>query len=283
MLRSSRASTGSAFAIGDGGYSWCGPETVYHPFDARLLFRNREFKAWWFETGTPTFLVETLVRRGVPTPTLDRMVASDELLSTFDVDDIATEALLFQTGNLIVVGSEMHEGSQYHRLGYPNREVRQSLNASLLGHLVRDRSTQTRNAIRLSQLLRAADFEGPERLFRAFFAGIPYEWHRRNQIARYEGYYASVFYSYFAALGLEVRVEESSSHGRLDMAERAGGRVYLFEFKVVERAGSGAALAQLRARGYADRYRHLGEPVNLVGVELSEKARNLARFEAERA
>ena len=265
------------------GYSWGGPEAVYNPFDALLLFRNREFKAWWFETGTPTFLVETLVRRGVPTPTLDRMVASDELLSTFDVDDIATEALLFQTGYLTVVGSEMHEGNLYYCLGYPNREVRQSLNASLLGHLVRDRSTQTRNAIRLSQLLRAADFEGLERLFRAFFAGIPYEWHRRNQIARYEGYYASVFYSYFAALGLEVRVEESGSQGRLDMAVRAGGRVYLFEFKVVERAGSGAALAQLRARGYADRYRDLGEPVYLVGVEFSEKARNLARFEAERA
>ena len=113
-------------------------------------------------------------------------------------------------------------------------------------------------------------------------AGIPYEWHRRNQIARYEGYYASVFYSYFAALGLEVRVEESGSHGRLDMAVRTGG-VYLFEFKVVERAGSGAALAQLRARGYVGKYRHLGELVYLVGVEFSEQARNLARFGAERA
>ena len=211
------------------------------------------------------------------------MVASDELLSTFDVDDLATEALLFQTGYLTVVRSEMHEGNLYYRLGYPNREVRQSLNASLLGHLVRDRSTQTRNSIRLSQLLRAADFEGLGRLFRAFFAGIPYEWHRRNQIARYEGYYAKVFYSYFAALGLEARVEESGSHGRLDMAVRAGGRVYLLEFKVVERAGSGAALPQVRARGNVDKYRHIGELVYLVGVEFSEQARNLAQFGAERA
>ena len=77
---------------------------------------------------------------------------------------------------------------------------------------------------------------GLKELFHAFFASIPYEWYaarqcRRtnNDIANYEGYYASVFYSYFAALGYEIAVEESSSHGRLDMAVRTGGHVYLFE------------------------------------------------------
>ena len=75
--------------------------------------------------------------------------------------------------------------------------------------------------------------------------------------------------------------EGGGSHGRLDIAVRAGGRVYLFEFKVVERAR--AMLARLRARGYVDRHRHIGELVYLVGVEFSEQARNLARFEAKRA
>ena len=68
----------------------------------------------------------------------------------------------------------------------------------------------------------------------AFFAGIPHDWHRKNEIAR-EGCCASVFYSHFAALGLDVTVEDSSSHGRVDMAVRFNGQVYLFEFKVVER------------------------------------------------
>ena len=65
------------------------------------------------------------------------------------------------------------------------------------------------------------------------------------------------------------------------MAVRAAGRVYLFEFKVVERAGPGAATAQLRERGYADKYRRLGEPVRLVALEFSEVTRNVARFETE--
>ena len=84
-----------------------------------------------------------------------------------------------------------------------------------------------------------------------------------NDIARYEGYYASVFYAYFAATGLDVTVEDRASHGRLDMAVHFNRNVYLFEFKVVEQASKGAAMAQLRSRRYADKYRHLGEPSTL--------------------
>ena len=262
------------------GYSWGGDEAVYNPFDALLLFRKREFKAWWFETGTPTFLVETLVDRGVASPSLDGMLASEKLLGTFDVGRIATEALLFQTGYLTIRDREDKGGKHYYRLGYRNREVRESLNESLLEYLSGDDPQREANSIRLYDLLQAADFSGLKRLFHALFAGIPHEWHSRNKIARYEGYYASVFYSYFAGLGLDVTVEDSSSRGRLDMAVRAGGRVYLVEFKLLERAGTGAAMSQLRERGYADKYRHLGGPVHLVAVEFSSETRNLAGFEA---
>ena len=131
--------------------------------------------------------------------------------------------------------------------------------------------------------MRANDFAGIRGLFEAFFAGIPYEWHTKNDIASYEGYYASVFYSHFAALGLDVTVEDSGNSGRLDMAVRFNGNVYLFEFKVVERAGEGAAMAQLKERRYADKYRGLDQPIHLIAVEFSSETRNLAAFEVERA
>ena len=88
-----------------------------------------------------------------------------------------------------------------------------------------------------------------------------------------------MFYSYFAALGYEMTVEESSNQGRLDMAVRSGGQVYLFEFKVVEMAPAGSALAQLRERDYAAKYRGRGEPIHLLGVEFSRETRNLTAFE----
>ena len=265
------------------GYSWLGDEKVYNPFDILLLFRRRRFAAYWFETGTPTFLVETLCQRHIRSLDLDEMEGSDALLSTFDVDDIATEALLFQTGYLTILDAEDLGGELLYQLGYPNREVRQSLNRSLLRYLVKDATRQTANSRRLYRLLEANDFAGLETLFHAFFASIPYDWYRNNDIAQYEGYYASVFYSYFAGLGLDIRVEDSSSHGRLDMAVLFNGCVYLFEFKVVELASAGAAIAQLQERQYADKYRALEQPIYLIGVEFSKDERNLTAFDVEQA
>ena len=255
---------------------------MYNPFDALLLFFNRRFRAYWFETGTPTFLLEMLLERGVSSLALDDMLSSDELLSTFDVDHIATEALLFQTGYLTIRRTESHGGELYYRLGYPNREVQQSLNRSLLNHLTGNPARQVEHNARLYDLLLVNDFDGLETLFKAFFASIPYQWHTNNEIANYEGYYASVFYSYFASLGLAITVEDSSHAGRLDMAVEFNGNVYLFEFKVVEQASAGAALRQLQERDYAAKYRGRGEPIHLVGVEFSRETRTLAAFEVER-
>ena len=97
----------------------------------------------------------------------------------------------------------------------------------------------------------------------------------------YEGHYASVLYAHFAATGAEVRAEDSGSRGRSDLCVRAFGRVYVFEFKMEGRGGPEGAMAQLKARGYMDRYRGLGEPIHLVTVEFSAETRNLTRFEAE--
>ena len=263
------------------GYGWLGEERVYNPFDILLLFRNRKFAPWWFETGTPAFLVETLFRRRVSSVALDGMLGTGDLLSAFDVDAIATEALLFQTGYLTICDERRLGGNALYRLGYPNREVRQSLNERLLRYLVHDTSRQTENSIRLEELLAANDFAGLKTLFQAFYASIPYEWYTNNDIARYEGYYASVFYSYFAGLGLDITVEDSTSHGRLDMAVRFNANVYLFELKVVEMAGEGAAMAQLKERRYAEKYRGTGEPIHLVAVEFSRDSRNVVAFEVE--
>ena len=261
------------------GYRWRGDERVYNPYDVLLLFDSREFAAHWFETGTPAFLVDKLFERRVSSVSLDRTVSTNELLSAFDVDHIGTEALLFQTGYLTITGEERLGGQALYHLGYPNREVRQSLNHVLLRHLVHDAERQTGNSMRLARLLAAHDCAGLQELFQAFFASIPYEWHTSNDIANYEGYYASVFYSYFAALGYGIAVEESSSHGRLDMAVRTGGHVYLFEFKVAEMSPPGSALAQLQERDYAAKYRGSGKPIHLIGVEFSRRTRNVTAFE----
>ena len=144
-----------------------------------------------------------------------------------------------------------------------------------------DASRRAAHSARLYDLLLVNDFTGLAALFEAFFASIPHQWYTNNDIAGYEGFYASVFYSYFAGLGLDVAGGGQQQPRRLDMAVRFNGQVYLFEFKVVELAPEGAAMAQLKAKGYADKYRDRGEPIHLIAVEFSKEARNLAAFDVE--
>ncbi|GAB1385182.1 hypothetical protein MASR1M59_03300 [Melaminivora sp.] len=113
----------------------------------------------------------------------------------------------------------------------------------------------------------------------SLFASIPHDWYRNNPITQYEGYWASIFYSHFAALGLDIRLEDVTNQGRIDMTVLFNGQVYLFEFKVVEQTPEGKALAQLQAKNYAEKYRSRGEPMHLIGVEFSSSARNVVGFE----
>jgi hypothetical protein len=262
------------------GYNWTG-EAVYNPFDVLLLFQKRQFRAWWFETATPTFLVDMLTQRRVWLPQLGQLRADAELLSAFDVGRISTEALLWQTGYLTIAEEEERFGEYRYRLRFPNREVYQSLSNSLLKAWTPNGQETLGHKARLGELLLANDFAGLEQLFTAFFASIPTDWYRNNPIAEYEGYYASVFYAYFASLGLDLTPEESSNAGRLDLALRFNGQVYLFEFKVVELAPEGRALEQIKARGYAERYRAGAEPIHLIGVEFSRERRSVVGFEVE--
>ena len=262
------------------GYNWTG-EAVYNPFDLLLLFKERQFRPYWFETGTPTFLVDVLTERQAWLPELGQLETSADILSTFDVDDMPTEALMFQAGYLTIDREEEISGTYYYQLRYPNREVYQSLSGTLLRAWTPNAQTEVRHRKSLYRLLLANDFPGLQQLFISFFASIPADWYRNTPIARYEGYYASVFYAYFGALGLDITLEDASSHGRLDMAVRFNSQIYLFEFKVVELTPEGRALQQIKDRGYADEYRAEGLPIHLIGVEFSREQRSVVGFEVE--
>ena len=262
------------------GYNWLG-ESVYNPFDLLLLFDRREFKPYWFETGTPTFLIKLLSERHAWLPELGQLETEANILSTFDVGDIPTEALMFQAGYLTIDTQEHVFGEYRYRLRYPNQEVYQSLSNSLLKTWTPETRPVFINKTRLGDILIAHDLPALRDLITAFFSSIPHDWYRNNPIAQYEGYYASVFYAYFASLGLDLTLEDSSNQGRLDMALKFRGHIYLFEFKVVELTPEGRALQQIKDRGYADKYRALGQPIHLIGVEFSKESRAVVGFEVE--
>lgn len=261
------------------GYNWRG-EAVYNPYDLLLLFDSREFHPWWFETGTPTFLTKLMAQSGFFTPDLASFQVGSELISSFDVSQITPEALLFQTGYLTIQEArQLPSGPWVYTLGYPNLEVEISLNSHLLAAYTGDMRKSNQHRLQLEQMLSRNDVPALQALFQAFFAGIPHHWYANNPIAQYEGFYASVFYSYFAAQGFAIVVEDCTNHGRIDMTVKLPERIFLFEFKVVESVPEGQALQQLKDRAYADKYRSSGLPLVLVGVEFSRVSRNVLRFE----
>ena len=262
------------------GYHWRGGERVYNPYDVLLLLRNRELRPYWFETGSPAFLFRMLMEKSVSPMELENRMADMSLVSKFDVGDIGIEALLFQTGYL-TIADERREGVRtYYRLDYPNLEVRISLNDELLGYLGKPGREPLEEGQALCALLEANDFGGFAERLRSYLSGIPYQWHASGDFARYESWYASLLHMCFRSIGVDLRVEDASSHGRADMVVLTGGQVFVLEFKMAEGSGDtetvlDAAIVQMQERGYAEKYRDRGEPVHLIGVACGREARNL--------
>ena len=269
------------------GYHWRGGERVYNPWDVLLLLRNREFRPYWFETGSPTFLFQMLKERSVSPMELENRTAHMSLVSKFDVNDIGIEALLFQTGYL-TIAEELREGHRTsYRLDYPNLEVKLCLNDELLAHLGKGRLPLNEGRD-LRGLLEANDFEGFGDVLRSYLSGIPYQWHATGDLARYEAWYASLLHMCFRAVGVDARAEDASSRGRADIVVLTGGQVFVLEFKMADGEGDAeaaldAAIGQMRERGYAEKYRDRGEPIQLIGVACGREARTLLEIRAEPA
>ena len=270
------------------GYHWRGGERVYNPYDVLLLLRNREFRPYWFETGSPTFLFRMLMEKSVSPMEIENRMAGMSLVSKFDVNDIGIEALLFQTGYLTIVEEQRDDFDNLYRLDYPNLEVRVSLNRGLLDHLGKAGKGQLDQGRDLRGLLETNDFEGFGDVLRAYLSGIPYQWHATGDLARYEAWYASLLHMCFRAIGVDVRAEDASSRGRADMVVLTGDQVFVLEFKMADgerdaEAALDAAISQMRERGYAEKYRDRGEPIHLIGVACGREARTLLEIRAEPA
>ena len=266
------------------GYHWRGAARLYNPFDVLLLLDNREFRPYWFETGSPTFIFKTLKEKSVSPMELEGCLADMSMVSKFDVNEIGVQALLFQTGYLTITGEQRDDFDTIYQLDYPNHEVRVSLNRGLLAYLDAQDRVPIEKGGTLKSCLEAHDFAGFESQLKAWLSGIPYQWHNRNDLARYEAWYASLLHMCFRAIGVDVRVEEPSSHGRADMVVLLAEQVFILEFKMADSAEGAdaaleAALSQMRDRGYADKYH--AKPVYLVAVACGREARNLLEVRAE--
>ena len=257
------------------GYSWTG-EKVYNPFDILLLFDEGVFKPYWFETGTPGFLLTLWTSQPRLPAEYEGLIAGEDLLGSFDPEHIRTETLLFQAGYLTI-----HEWLAdpvrgfVCKLGYPNIEVRTSLNMLFAQALIRD--TVSENREKLYQALNSDDNEQLRIFFTALFASIPHDWFRKNSISRFEGYYSSVVYTCFASLGFDVIPEDTTNKGRIDLTVKTPTGIWIFEFKVLGADSSGETnpLEQIKLKNYREKYESDPRTIHEIGIGFNPLTRNI--------
>ncbi len=238
------------------GYYFMG-DHVYNPFDILLFLDNDQtFKNYWFETGTPTFLVKLLKQHGFFLPSLNNIKAGEELLTSFDIDNISPVTLLFQSGYLTIKDVSQEDDMGEFTLGFPNLEVFRAFTNSLLDLFAPPESKfpLKKDVVRS---LRMGDMEQFKNAIHALFAAIPYHNYTNNDISRYEGFYANVIFDWLSSSQLSLVVEDCTNKGRIDMSVETDDFIYLIEFKVD--MPEEKALAQIKAKGYAEKYQAKGK------------------------
>ncbi len=262
------------------GYSFMG-DNVYNPFDILLFLRgNKQFRSYWFETATPTFLVKMIQQHGFFVPDLNNIKTGEELLTSFDIDNISPVTLLFQSGYLTIKEVRRRGSFVSYILGFPNLEVSAAFTNSLLDLFS---ETSRRNDIQsdLCFSLEDGDLEQFKGAIHALFAAIPYHNYTNNDIARYEGFYASVIFAWLSSAQLSILVEDCTNKGRIDMSVETGKTIYLIEFKVD--MPEEKALAQVKSKGYVEKYQTKGKKIILIGIGFSSTEKNITDFLWEKA
>ena len=249
------------------GYRFCGnmkSEGVYNPFSLLNCFVSKYFGEYWFESGTPTFLVKMLVKEGSDFSNLCFKV-KENVLKGINVPENSVKALMYQTGYLTIEGYDSR--FRTYTVGLPNEEVRSGLfNLSFIVY-----GSKRANEFDISLFVNDLE-EGNvdafmERL-KCLIANIPYEQARES-----EATYHNVLFLLFTLLGYNIESEHHMSRGRSDLIVKTDRYIYLFEFKYDGTAED--ALRQIADRQYDAPYRAEGRGIVKIGVNFSSNERNI--------
>ena len=240
---------------------------VFNPVSIGKCLSSRKFDPYWFETGTPSFLLRMLERDPV---LLDDIEVSQTSFSVYEPDRPALMSLLYQPGYLTIKEARQEGEERVYRLGCPNYEVRKAFNESLsmeFSHLgAFDHSSL------LNQMLSALRHDDVNDMLDAlscFFANIP-----ANITVKREKYYQALFYAVFVLIGARTQAECWTNRGRVDAVVETPCGIYVFEFKLNGTAEE--AIAQIKEKGYHEKYLRAGKKVTLAGVAFDSEMRNLS-------
>ena len=249
-------------------FAWPSPD-VFNPYSLLNAFAKGRMDYFWFDSGTPTYLLKMLEKFGVKPSDLKAVEAEAYEFDTPTETMTSIVPLLYQSGYLTI--KDYHEDFKYYTLDIPNREVRVGLMRSLIPNYVSSDTLSTTNtARRLAFCLMKDDMDGALRLLQTFLGTVPY-----CSNTNYEGHYQQLFFVVFSLLtDFLVDVEVHTPNGRVDIVLMTKTRLFLIELKLNRNAA--AALSQINLKDYRQRFALSKLPVTKVGVNFDGEKNNIS-------
>ena len=240
---------------------------VYNPFSVLRALDEKAFKNYWFETGTPSFLVNLLHENNWYLPGIENMQATEAMFSIYEIERLQPEALLFQTGHVTI----KHIDEGLYTFDYPNKEVKIAFLENLF-HSFAGEIRENARFMLLGKYLRQEKLTAFIETMAAIYASIPYS----LETKRDEAYFHTIFYLMVSASGITARSEVLTCKGRIDLLMAFDDRVYIIEFKCNQRAD--LAIEQIREKGYAAPYVQSGKKIILMGINFDTVSRNISEW-----
>ncbi len=247
-------------------FTWPSPD-IFNPFSIMLAFANNNIQSYWFESGTPTFLIE-MMRKFNVTPSM--LKPTNVMASGFDAPTENMSSimpLLYQSGYMTIKG--YNRMANIYTIDIPNNEIRIGLMESLLpNYITRDSYVGVATVAEMFMALYNDDLNEMLRLLQTYLLTIP-----QCDNTNYEGHYQQMLYVIFSLLGRYVDVEVRTPKGRVDMVMNSGKALYLFELKLNKSAE--AAMNQINLKDYPSRFALAGLPVIKVGINFNSETHTI--------
>ena len=240
---------------------------IYNPFSLLNCLDKQEFRSYWFESGTPTALVETMQRNNYSLEHLTNEEVSSQLMSSVDSDEVSPIPLIYQSGYLTIKGYDNRFNT--FQLGFPNKEVEEGFTSYLLPYYSPIKKSET--SLALGNFVREIENGQPEAFMKrleALFADGNYQ-----IIGDAEKYFHNAVYVIFKMLGFYVEVEHATSDGRIDLLMKTNDYIYIVEFKIDKSADD--ALKQIEDKQYAKPFETDTRRVYKIGINFSTKSRRI--------
>jgi hypothetical protein len=270
-LNTSREFLIEAMGMWYNGYSWDGVTRIYNPFGILNFLSDKWFKNYWFETGSPSFLVHQMKKYNQFD--VENTIVDSSFLEKYELDNIELVALLFQTGYLTIKSRNVMTGNMV--LDYPNKEVRESMYKFILHSLVPNVNRPNygltmeavQNAFETNNLVQV------RAIINSLLADLPAETFK----VKSEGLYHGLIHLIFKYLGCYIDSEVHSSMGRADAVVQTNTHIFIFEFKFNETAA--IAFQQILDKQYANKYRASGKIIVGIGVNFNQEKRCIDDWE----